>query len=70
MLQLTRKRDEGLTITVPASEDTTVIHIVSRPNPTNPSQTQLGIDAPRNVSILRDELIERDRKAALKQGAQ
>lgn len=70
MLQLTRKRNEGLTITVPASEDNTVIHIISRPSPSNPSQTQLGIEAPRSVSILRDELIERDRKAALEQESQ
>ncbi|WP_157959208.1 carbon storage regulator [Marinomonas shanghaiensis] len=67
-LLLTRKPGEGITINVPASEKGTVIHVIAEPNPHNAKQTRFAINAPKSVSVLRDELIERDRKAA-EQGA-
>jgi sRNA-binding carbon storage regulator CsrA len=67
-LLLTRKPGEGITITVPASGNDTEIHISTRPNSHNYNQTRVAIEAPKNVNIVRDELIGRDRKAA-EQGA-
>lgn len=67
-LTLTRRVGEGVTITVPASSTATEVNV--RSASVKGQQTHLRFIAPDEVKIMRDELIERDRKAALEQGAQ
>ena len=67
-LTLTRRVGEGITVTVPASESETVFHVKSMA--VKGQQTHLKFNASNEVKIMRDEVIERDRKAALEQGAQ
>lgn len=56
MLTLTRKEQESITITTETGETITVT--VTRTG----RNTKLAIDAPRNISILRTELIEENAK--------
>ena len=67
-LTLPRRVGEGVTITVPASNTATEVKV--RSASVKGQQTHLRFSAPDEVKIIRDELIERDRKAALEQGAQ
>jgi sRNA-binding carbon storage regulator CsrA len=66
-LTLTRRVGEGVTLTVPPSETETRINVKSVG--VRGQQTQLSFVASRGVKIMRDELIERDLKAAQEQGA-
>ena len=65
-LTLSRRVGEGVTITVPASNTATEVKV--RSARVRGQQTQLSISAPEGTKIMRDELLERDRKAA-EQGA-
>lgn len=67
-LTLTRRVGESITVTVPASENETTFHIKSVA--VKGQQTHLKFTASSDVKIMRDEVIERDRKAALEQGVQ
>ena len=55
MLVLTRKASEAIKIDGPAT-----ITILS----TNGNRIKIGIDAPRDVKVLRGELLDREREAA------
>lgn len=57
-LNITRRQDQGVTITVPASDSETVIGVKS----TLKSIARLSITAPKSTKILRDEQISREKK--------
>ncbi len=59
-LVLTRRPNEGITITVPPSTEATVVHISARPK--LGTQVAYAIDAPKSVAIVRDELIGKPMK--------
>lgn len=63
-LILTRNHDEAVTITVPPSEDKTVIHVTNLYNAVSRTQARLAFEAPKQVNIVRDELIGRPEKGA------
>ena len=63
-LVLTRKANEGVTLTVPPSEKDTVIHVTNVRNDTSRNQVRLAFEAPKQVNIVRDELIGRPEKGA------
>lgn len=54
MLVLSRKQSERLILTVPPSDAPTVIEVL--PVRIGPVSVKLGIDAPREVAIEREEL--------------
>lgn len=60
-LALTRRPNEGITITVPPSTEETVVHIETRPK--LGAQVSYAIEAPKDVVILRDELIGKPHNA-------
>ena len=62
-LVLTRKANEGVTLTVPPSEKDTVIHITNVRNDSR-NQVRLALEAPKQVNIVRDELIKKDQQGA------
>lgn len=59
MLVVSRKADEGLTLFV--GEDMTPIHV--QVVQINTGQIRIGVDAPDEVMIMRDELVEEVRAA-------
>ncbi|MBJ7555424.1 carbon storage regulator [Marinomonas spartinae] len=61
-LILNRNPKQGITITVPPSTTETKVQVCSLG--VSGRQTKLGFKASSNVKVLRDELIERDQKAA------
>lgn len=64
LLVLSRSPDQGVTLTVPPSEKNTVIHVTNVRNDTSRNQARLAFDAPKDVVILRDELIKQDNQGA------
>lgn len=59
-LLLTRRPDEGITITVPPSDGNTVVHLYAKRITTESNQVRFAISAPKEVLIVRDELMYRD----------
>ncbi len=59
---LTRHTGDGITITVPPSSETTNVHIEALPK--HGALTRLRLSAPREVSILRDELANNPKKGS------
>lgn len=53
MLVLTRREGESIVLAIPGSEDTIDIRIMKAGN-----QVSLGIDAPLEVEVLREELVQ------------
>ncbi|MBJ7539854.1 carbon storage regulator [Marinomonas transparens] len=55
-LVLSRRQNEGLTITIPASSEDTVIH--TKVSSIRGKQARLAIQAPSGVTVVRDEIKE------------
>ena len=53
MLILTRREGESIVISLPGSDDTIQVRVMK-----TGGQVSLGIDAPREMEILREELIQ------------
>lgn len=55
-LVITRRPEQGVTVTVPPSTEETVVHIQTKPK--LGSLLQYAIEAPEQVTIMRDELLK------------
>ena len=53
MLILTRRESESIILSLPGSEDTIEVRVMKAG-----SQVSLGIDAPMEVEVLREELVQ------------
>jgi carbon storage regulator CsrA len=54
MLILKRREGESIVISLPGSEDSIEVRVMKAG-----AQVSLGIDAPREVKVLREELVQR-----------